>query len=130
MTEFRVHFIKTDGNKTTHVVNADSPAQAAAMIRRKNPGVNVTKVKVNKAGNVSVRQAVKSGFLPEFKVGTAPQIPLYDPSFAQSIAERAQEIIRDNGFHNQFMQETDGIETTDIAVLGDEFVTTIVTRRG
>lgn len=55
MTEFRVYFIKTDGDKTTHVVNAESPAQAAAIIRRKNPGVNVTKVKVNKAGNVSPR---------------------------------------------------------------------------
>lgn len=55
MTEFRVHFIKTDGNKTTHVVNAESPAQAAAIIRKKNPGVTVLKVKVNKAGNVSPR---------------------------------------------------------------------------
>lgn len=72
MTEFRVHFIKTDGDKTTHVVNADSPAQAAAIIRRKNPGVTVLKIKVNKAGNVSVRQAVKSGVLPEFKFSKVP----------------------------------------------------------
>lgn len=55
MTEFRVHFIKTDGDKTTHVVNAESPTQAAAIIRKKNPGVSVLKVKVNKAGNVSPR---------------------------------------------------------------------------
>lgn len=55
MTEFRVHFLKTDGDKTTHVVNAESPVRAAAIICKKNPGVIVLKVKVNKAGNVSPR---------------------------------------------------------------------------
>lgn len=60
MTEFRVHFLKTDGDKTTHVVNAENPTQAAAIIRKKNPGVTVLKVKVNKAGNVSPRQLERS----------------------------------------------------------------------
>lgn len=120
MTEFRVHFIKTDGDKTTHVVNAESPAQAAAIIRKKNPGVTVIKVKVNKAGNASQRINGRSGTIIMNEL--------------ESLVARGElaeyKIFRNNHVSGPDIIGTVNNETIEINVMDEEFTHVVTTRRG
>lgn len=77
MPRFRVHTTEQQ-----HTVTADTPTQAAAIVRKSNPGVVIRKVKRDKSDNVSPRQAMK-------------QIPFYQPGLAEKITETGQKIVRE-----------------------------------
>lgn len=53
MTVFKVHYTAPNGNKCSTFASADKPEDAADGVRENIPGAIVTKVKVDKSGNVS-----------------------------------------------------------------------------
>lgn len=55
MTVFKVHYTAPNGNKLSTFASADTPEAAADGVKQNVPGAIVTKVKVDKSGNVSPR---------------------------------------------------------------------------